>query len=160
MLYEVITNLDIVKELINNIDDINIVDNDGRSVLFYSVLKDDDSITKLLISSGIDVNILDKKRQSALFSAVVLGSDNLATIDLLIKKGAKLNIKDYSDKTLLDEILKILSLIKDSEAKLNGRYRLASSERNYLKLTGFLIENGLAIDRVDSLGKTVRNNFV
>lgn len=27
-------NLDIIKELINNIDDINIVDNDGRSVLF------------------------------------------------------------------------------------------------------------------------------
>ncbi len=148
-------NLDIIKEVINNIDDINIVDNDGRSVLFYSVLKDDDSITKFLISNGIDVNILDKKRQSALFSAVTLGADNLASIDLLIKKGAKLNIKDYSDKTLLDEILKILSLIKDSDAKLNGRYRLASIDRNYLKLTGFLIDNGLAIDRVDSLGKTV-----
>ncbi|XPV68897.1 MAG: ankyrin repeat domain-containing protein [Halarcobacter sp.] len=148
-------NLDIIKELINNIDDINIVDNDGRSVLFYSVLKDDPSITKLLISNEIDVNILDKKRQNALFPAVVLGSDNLATIDLLIKKGIKLNIKDYADKTLLDEILKVLSLVKNPDAKLNGRYRLASAERNYLKLTGFLIENGLAIDRMDSLGKTV-----
>jgi len=148
-------NIDIVKEVINNIDDVNIVDNEGRSVLFHSVLKEDDTLTKLLITNGIDVNILDKKRQNALFSAVILGSDNLATVDLLIKKGIKLNIKDYTEKTLLDEILKILSLVKDPDAKLTGRYKLASQERNYLKLTGFLIDNGLAIDRIDSLGKTI-----
>ncbi len=41
--------LNIVREIVNNIDDINIVDDNGQSVLFYSVLKEDNPITKFLI---------------------------------------------------------------------------------------------------------------
>ncbi len=151
-------NLEIIREVVNNIDDINITDNNGQTVLFYSVLKEDDSITKFLIANGADANILDKKRQSALFNAVILGAQNLSTIDLLLKNGAKLNIKDYADKTLLDEILKILAISKDeenSEKKVEDKYRLVNEDRNYIKLTGILIDHGLAIDRTDSLGKTV-----
>jgi ankyrin repeat protein len=147
--------LDIIKEVINNIDDINVVDNNGQSVLFNSVLKENDSITKFLISNEIDVNILDKKRQSALFNAVILGSKNIPTIDLLLEKGAKLNIKDYVEKTLLDEILKILSIIKNSSQKVEGKYKLANDDRKYLKLTALLIDCGLAIDRTDAQGKTI-----
>ncbi|WP_072682356.1 ankyrin repeat domain-containing protein [Arcobacter sp. LA11] len=148
-------NLSIIKEVINNIDDINIVDNNGRSALFYSVLKENDLVTKFLISNGIDINIVDKKRQSALFNAVILGSNNISIIELLLEKGIKLNIKDYAEKTILDEILKILAIVKSSDEKIEGKYRLANKERNYLKLTGLLIDNGLAIDRTDSDGKTV-----
>ena len=149
-------NLQIVREIVNNINDINIVDNTGQSALFYSVLKEEDTITKFLISNGIDINILDKKRQSALFSAVVLGAGNLPTIELLIEKGAKLNLKDYAEKTLLDEILKINAIAKNAEdQKLEGKYRFVNKERNYIKLTGLLIENGLSIDRMDSDGKTI-----
>lgn len=148
-------NLDIIREIVNNIDDINIVDNNGQSVLFDAVLKDNPDIAKFLISNGIDVNILDKKRQSALFNAVILGAQNLPVIELLLEKGAKLNIKDYSEKTILDEILKILSILKNADEKVDGKYRLVSADRNYLKLTGILIDLGLAIDRTDIDGKTV-----
>ena len=149
-------NINIVREIVNNIDDINIVDNNGQSVLFYSVLKEDDLISKFLVDNGINVNILDKKRQTALFNALVLGSKNLPTIELLLEKGAKLNVKDYSDKTLLDEILKINAIAnKPDSFKIEGKYRLAGKERNYIKLTGILIEDGLAIDRTDSQGQTV-----
>ncbi len=149
-------NLNIVREIVNNIDDINIVDDNGQSVLFYSVLKEEDSITKFLIENGINVNILDKKRQTALFNALILGSKNLATIELLLDKGVKLNIKDYADKTLLDEILKINAIAKDPDNfKIEGKYKLVEKGRNYIKLTGILIENGLAIDRIDSQGQTV-----
>lgn len=147
--------LPIIKEVINNIDDINVVDNNGQSVLFFSVLKENDILTKFLISNGIDVNILDKKRQSALFNSVILGSNNLSTIELLLEKGAKLNIKDHAEKTILDEILKILSIVKSKSEKVEGKYRLVNKDRNYLKLTGLLIDNGLAIDRIDAEGKTV-----
>lgn len=148
-------NLSIIKEVINNIEDINSVDNKGRTVLFYSVLREDDSITKFLISNGIDVNILDKKRQSALFNAVILGAKNIPTIDLLLDRGVKLNLKDFADKTLLDEMLKILSILNDPDQKIDGKYKLVSKDRNYIKLMGILIENGLAIDRTDAQGKTV-----
>ncbi len=148
-------NLEIIKEVINNIDDINIVDNNGQTVLFYSVLKENDLVTKLLISNGIDVNIADKKRQNALFNAIIIGSSAIPSIDLLLSKDIKLNIKDYAEKTLLDEILKLLLIVKKTPQKLEGKYKLVSQDRNYLKLTSFLIDNGLAINRVDSRGKTV-----
>ena len=158
-------NLAIIREIINNIEDINIVDNNGQTTLFHAVLKEDPTVAKFLISNGIDVNILDKKRQTALFNAVVLGSQNLPIIELLLEKGAKLNVKDFAEKTLLDEILKILSIVNSSQEKFEGKYRLVNKERNYLKLTGILIDLGLAIDRTDAEGKTVlykeveRKNF-
>ncbi len=148
-------NIEIIREVVNNIDDINIVDNNGQTVLFYSVLKEDDLVTKFLISNGIDVNILDKKNQSALFNAVILGSDNLPTIELLLEKGIKLNLKDHAGKTILDEILKLLATTKNENKKLENKYRHVNAKRNYLKLTGFLIDNGLAIDRIDAQGQTV-----
>ncbi|WP_320035318.1 ankyrin repeat domain-containing protein [Halarcobacter sp.] len=148
-------NLEIIKEIINNIDDINVVDNNGQSALFYAVLKEDPDVAKFLISNGIDVNILDKKRQNVLFNAVVLGAQNLSIIEILLDRGVKLNIKDYAEKTLLDEILKILAIVKNPDAKVDGKYKLVREERNYLKLTGILIDLGLAIDRVDENGKTV-----
>lgn len=158
-------NLEIIKEIVNNIDDINVVDNNGQTALFHAVLKENPDIAKFLISNGIDVNILDKKRQSVLFNAVILGAQNLNLIELILEKGAKLNIKDYAEKTLLDEILKILSIVKSPDAKIEGKYKLVNEDRNYLKLTGILIDLGLAIDRVDENGKTVlykeveRENF-
>jgi len=148
-------NLAIIREVINNIEDINVVDNNGQTVLFNAVLKEDPTIAKFLISNGIDVNVLDKKRQSALFNAVVLGAQNLGLIELLLKKDAKLNLKDYAEKTLLDEILKILAILNSKEQKNEGKYRLVNKDRNYLKLTGILIDLGLAIDRTDNEGKTV-----
>lgn len=146
--------IEIIREILNNIDDPNVVDDNGQTVLFHSVLKDKLEITRFLISNGVDVNILDKKRQNALFNAVVLGSDNFEAIELLIINEIKLNIKDFADKTLLDEILHIQTMVK-SEEPLEGKYRLANEDRNYLKLTGLLIDHGLAINRIDSQGKTV-----
>ncbi len=68
----------------------------------------------------------------------------------------KLNTKDYADKTLLDEILKINAISKKPDSsKIEGKYKLVRKDRNYIKLTGILIENGLAIDRIDSQGQTV-----
>lgn len=151
-------NLEIIREIVNNIDDINITDNNGQTVLFHSVLKENDSVTKFLIANGADVNILDKKRQNVLFNAIILGDKNLPIIDLLLQEGTKLNIKDYADKSLLDEILKILAISNDeenTERKIEEKYRLVSKDRNYIKLTGILIENGLAINRTDAQGKTV-----
>lgn len=148
-------NLEIIKELVHNVDDLNITDSNGQTVLFHSVLKDDDRVTKFLVSNAIDVNVLDNKRQNALFNAVVLGAKSIPSIEALLEAGVKLNIKDNKDKTLLDEILKILAIAKKSDAKVEGKYRFVNEDRNYLKLTSFLIDNGLAIDRVDSQGKTV-----
>lgn len=147
--------LNILNHIINNIDDINTVDNKGRTALFIAVLKENSEAAKFLITHGIDINITDKKRQNVLFNAVILGSKNLDLIELMIDKKIKLNVKDNSENTLLDEILKIDAISKDLNSEYDNKYRLVNENRNYLKLTTILIDHGLAVDRRDESGKTV-----
>lgn len=159
-------NLEIVQEILLNIDDPNITDKSGQSVLFHAALKEDTEILKYLISYGMDINLTDDKRQNILFNLVLFGADNIEIIEDLIEKGIKLNLKDNSDKTLLDEILHILSLIKNPNTKRARKYDIIDQRRNYLKLTTILIEHGLAVNRKDEQGKTVlyrevkRKNYV
>lgn len=158
--------LEIIKEILNNVEDPNIVDSNGQSILFHAALLEDPTIMKFLIDYGLNINLTDDKRQNVLFNASLMGADNIEVIEMLIEKGIKLNVKDNTDKTLLDEILKILSLLRTPNAKRAKKYNLIHQKRNYLKLTTILIENGLAVNRRDEHGKTVlykevkRKNFV
>ena len=158
--------LEIVKEVLLNIDDGNITDRHGRSILFYAAIKDDPAILNFLIDYGLDINLTDAKRQNILFTLVLFGADRIDVIEKLIERDIKLNIKDSSDHTILDEILHILSLIRDPKAKRARRYNVIHQKRNYLKLTTLLIEHGLAVNRRDEQGKTVlyrevkRKNYV
>ncbi|MEA1913779.1 MAG: ankyrin repeat domain-containing protein [Campylobacterota bacterium] len=147
--------IDILREILNNTEDINIVDDHGQTALFNAVLQENSDVANFLISNGINIHINDENRQNIMFNAVLLGSNNLKTIEILIQKGIKLNQKDAFDKTILDEILKIISILKDEFAMAEGKYKLIEEKRNYIKLTTILIEHGLAINRTDAQGKTV-----
>ena len=148
-------NLDIIKDVINHVDNPNVTDSNGQSVLYNAALNENSELAKFLIKNGLDVNHTDNNRQNILFNAVILGAQNIDFIELLLKKGLKINQKDNDDKTILDELLKILGILNGSDSEPEGKYKLVSEERNYLKLTAILMEHGLAIDREDSEGKTV-----
>lgn len=148
-------NLDVVKDVLDRTPIANIVDNNGQSVIFEAVLSENTQIPKYLIEQGLDVTLSDNNRQNVLFNAVILGAKNIEIIDLLVKHGARLNQKDKDDRTLLDEILYIVSLTSDVFAKVEGKYKLVRKDRDYLALTAALIEMGLAVDRTDKDGKTV-----
>ncbi|MCK9337550.1 MAG: ankyrin repeat domain-containing protein [Arcobacteraceae bacterium] len=148
-------NLELVQDTLDRTPSANAVDINGQSAIFEAVLSENTQIPKYMIEQGLDVSISDKNRQNALFNAVILGSKNIEVIELLIKNGARLNQKDKDDRTLLDEILYILSLTLDLFAKVEGKYKLVRRDRNYLALTSSLIEMGLAVDRTDKDGKTL-----
>ncbi|AXX93535.1 hypothetical protein CPU12_12835 [Malaciobacter molluscorum LMG 25693] len=148
-------NLKIIREVLNNIENPNIVDENGQTVLFNAVLKESPEVAKFLVMNGIDIHITDDNRENVLFNAVVMGASNIEIIELLLEKGIKLNIKNINNETVLDEILKILSILKDPKQDAEGRYKLVNETRDYLKLTTILIEHGLAVNRVDNSGKTV-----
>lgn len=156
-------NLEIVKEILNNIEDINVLDSERKSILFHAVFKEDTEITKYLINFGVDVNIVDINKQNILFNAIVMGSSNLDVIELLVDYEIKLNVKDVMGKTILDELLKILTILKNikpDDKKLKNKYRFVNHDRNYLKLTKTLVDSGLAIDRVYDNGKTLLSKEV
>ncbi|MFA6788548.1 MAG: ankyrin repeat domain-containing protein [Arcobacteraceae bacterium] len=150
-------NLEIVKEVIHEFseEDLNSVDVDGRTALFYAVLKEDPTIAKMLINYGSDVNIVDVREQNVLFNAVILGAQNSEVVELLIKKGINLEHEDKAGFTILDEFLKLLEICKNPVDDINSKYRFVNVERNYLRLMSVLIENGLKINQPDKMGKTV-----
>ncbi|RXJ85588.1 ankyrin repeat domain-containing protein [Arcobacter sp. CECT 8985] len=147
-------NLNIVREVMNNIDDPNVLDNNGQTALFYAALKSSPEVAKFLVLNGCDIHITDDHRENVLFNAVIMGASNIELIELLLEKGIKLNIKNLDNETILDEILKIISLLKDPKQNREGRYKLINKNYDYLKLTSVLIEHGLAVNRIDKSGKT------
>lgn len=153
-------NLQIIKEVINNIDDLNIRDHENKTALFEAVLQDDPQITHALLSHGMDVNAIDDKKQNALFPAIVKGSDNTKILDILLTRGARPNQVDSNGKSLIDHLLELKDLQKDTNAHLEGVYKLVNSNRNYLLVARQLVENGLAIDKVGSDGKTLLSREV
>lgn len=150
-------NLEIVKEVVHEFseEDLNSIDVEGRTALFYAVLKEETAIAKMLIDYGSDVNILDSKEQNALFNAIILGAQNSEIVELLIKKGINLEQEDKVGFTVLDEILKLLDICKNPVDDITSKYRFVNHERNYLRLMSVLIDNGLKINRPDKEGKTV-----
>lgn len=148
-------NLNILKDVINNINNINILDENHRTALFYAVLKDDSALATELVLHGINVNFLDKDGQNVLFNAILQGAKNLSLIELLIKKGINLNVVDNHHKTVINELLYIFDLQKDSSVELTGKYKIITPDKDYMPLAFLFIEQGIEIDKVDEYGKTI-----
>ena len=147
-------NLTILKDVINNINNINTLDENHRTALFRAVLKDDSSIATELVLHGINVNFLDKDGQNVLFNAILQGTKNLSLIELLIKKGINLNVVDNHHKSIINELLYIFDLQKNSSIELEGKYKIITPEKEYMPLAFLFIEQGIEIDKVDEYGKT------
>lgn len=147
-------NLVILKDVINNINNINVLDENHQTALFRAVLKDDISLAMELILHGINVNFLDKDGQNVLFNAILQGVKNLPLIELLIKKGINLNVVDNYHKNIINELLYVFDLQKNSPIELEGKYKIITSEKEYMPLAFLFIEQGIEIDKIDEYGKT------
>lgn len=88
-----------VQSLISQGDDINALDNRGRSPLVYAIKKGHDNIARHLLDSGASYEIPDKKRATALFHAVKHRRWEL--VDHLIDIGANINIRDTKNRSLI-----------------------------------------------------------
>lgn len=147
-------NLQILNEIIDNIKTLNTIDQNHQSALFHAVLKEDIALARALIKGGIDINIIDKFGQNVLFNAILQGSNNLEILALLIQKDIDINIIDKENRNILDEILYINDLQNSDEKELHDKYRLITKNKEYLKITHLLIENGLEIDKHDNNDRT------
>lgn len=108
-------NIDKIKELLKDTDQINSIDKTGCSPLIYSIQKNRLHISKLLINSGADIHYRHlNKRNKSEYDALRYAIDarNMKAIELLVDSGANLN-GEYGDKNLLT-ILFLEMLFKDS----------------------------------------------
>ena len=146
--------INILKDVVNNVDSLNILDENYQTALFKAVLKENIEIPKLLILNGINVNFLDKNGQNVLFNAILQGASNIPIIELLMKKNLNLNIVDNNNKNIIDELLYIHDLQKNTSKELDGKYKLITAEKEYLPLALMFINNGLDIDKIHEDGTT------
>jgi ankyrin repeat protein len=84
-------NIDIVRYIIQNIDDVNGTTKDG-SPLMASAVKGYNAISELLIAAGADVNLQDANQTTALHYAVMFKNYDLVL--MLLEAGANPNHKN------------------------------------------------------------------
>ena len=79
---------------------INKLNNNGLSLLHYSVIKNNKKITELLLNNGADVNIKSSKMKRTPLHLAYMYQNNASDeiINLLIKYGAKDDILDSNNK--------------------------------------------------------------
>jgi len=110
-------NLDVVQKLIEYDADVDAVDEDGWTPLYWASMGDhfkDGSVLRLLLGHGADINAQDEEGRTPLISASNNG--RLEIVRLLLKSGADVEVKDNMGKTALqvateegyDEIAKLL----------------------------------------------------
>ncbi|MEA3499327.1 MAG: ankyrin repeat domain-containing protein [Campylobacterota bacterium] len=96
-------NLSVIKTIIEYAnEDINQVDEHGRSLLQDAIILGNNDVAQLLIENSIDLNIRDNNNRNVVFDAIAYGDDNM--IDNIISKdGVDLNIIDSNGDTILHD---------------------------------------------------------
>ena len=146
--------LSILKDIVNNTNNLNVLDENHQTALFHAVLKDDPALATELVLHGININFLDKDGQNVLFNALLQGAKNFSLIELLIKKGININIVDNHGRGVIDELLYIFDLQKNSYKELEGKYEIVTGDKDYLSLALLFIEHGLEVDILHADGRT------
>lgn len=78
---------------------LEMLDKDGRSPLFYSLLLDNTDLLNRLIQAGANINQQDKQGWTTLHHAVQ--RHNLPAVEILLQSGVDLEIKDLYGNTPL-----------------------------------------------------------
>lgn len=102
----------IVELLIKLGEDVNAVNNKGKTVLHYASRNDQPEIVSLLLENGASVNVVDKLGRTPLYFAV--SRDSEKPVELLVKNKANVNIAEKHGKTPLHEGKLCNSLIFNS----------------------------------------------
>ncbi|WP_425384463.1 ankyrin repeat domain-containing protein [Wolbachia endosymbiont (group B) of Eupithecia inturbata] len=77
--------------------DVNVIDKNGCTALYYPALYGFKEVVEVLIGAGADVNVRDKSGYTALHFAAYT-----EIVEVLLKEGAKVNAVDKDGKTPLD----------------------------------------------------------
>lgn len=97
---------DIIKWLLENDANIDLQDKNGYTALHFSSQEGNIDSTKLLLSNDANPNIQDIHGNTPAWVAIMnwKGGANFDTLDLLIKNGADLTLKNNANRSALDLI--------------------------------------------------------
>lgn len=123
-------NFNIIKLLLDYGANINRMDAEGKTPLFYAIEKNDVKLVKFLLENGADFNIKDKYVEYSLTNFIE--KNNIELLKLLIEYGVDINFKSTSGKASLFTALK----------------------NNDIEIVKLLIDNGVDVNVKNNEGKT------
>ena len=151
-----------VKKLLPKINNINAVDNNGRTPLMIAVFRDQGAIVKILLENGAQVNFQDNKGETALMYSVLINNEDIAR--LLIKKGANVHLYSRLGSTALTlaayyNRLGMIKLLVAQGAKINVKMKdgstplIKAAYRGNDRICDLLLSQGADINDTDNNGR-------
>ncbi|MGB3751859.1 MAG: ankyrin repeat domain-containing protein [Arcobacteraceae bacterium] len=164
--------------------DLNLLDEDGNSIMHnIEVIKDDNIARKLLIA-GVDPTIKNKKGESYLLNTALRGIKGEELVDIALENGADVNKKTKNDQTILMEIIALSSslsvdeknrresLLRISKKMIQHGGNINAIEKNHesglfnairlcdYDLVSFLLSGGINPNIINDDGDTVLNLII
>jgi ankyrin repeat protein len=141
------SNYEITEILLEYGANVNIMDNNCLTPLYFALNGRNLEIIKLLIKNGADINISDKDNISPLHISIRINRKDIT--EILINNGANINAIDRDHKTPL-----YYACNKDNiyYYALNMKYNLGKYE---IKIVEYLLQNGADPSIPDKNGNTV-----
>ena len=150
--------IDMATKLVQNGIDINAINNQGETVLFDAVRKNDTEAVAFLLKDGIDVNKRNKRFETALSIAVLKGIEALDIILLLMDYDASITIKIKDLKTIL-EVLNDIILHTHGNHSMENQNLLAQIDidngRYLIVLRDILSKTKIKLDYNDFAGNPI-----
>lgn len=164
--------------------ELNLLDEDGNSIMHHvEVIKDDDVAKKLLIA-GADPTLKNKNGESFLLTTALRGASGEELIDIALENGADVNSPTANDNTILMELIAIssnlsvdekdrrASLLRTSRKMLKHGGNINAIEKNNesglfnairladYDLVSFLLAGGIDPNVISDTGDTVLNLII
>ena len=92
----------VIEEFTRKKADIDYIDKDGKSALFWACHKNQEEIIEVLLNANADPNICSDKENSPLMEASERGHSNI--VRKLLKKKADVNLQDYDADSVSETI--------------------------------------------------------
>lgn len=128
------TTVNMAKLFVDNGADINVVDTQGKTILFTAASTGNEELVKYLIDSGVDAKNCDKFGRSAAWDAV----NHVSVLDILSQRGVDLGQRDKDGSTIMHYLL-------------STSMRFVKNKHNVLQ---YLLNKGLDVNAQDGNSDT------
>jgi len=164
--------------------ELNLLDEEGNSIMHHVEVVKDDDVAKQLLIAGADPTIKNAKGESFLLTTALRGASGEELIDIALENGADVNSPTANDNTILMELIAIssnlsvdekdrrASLLKTSRKMLKHGGNINAIEKNNesglfnamrlcdYDLVSFLLAGGIDPNIISDTGDTVLNLII
>jgi ankyrin repeat protein len=151
---------------------INSVDRNGASAVFYATQNKNDHLLKYLVGAGAETMITDNSKRSLLHYAA--GANNLEAVLIFLQKGVDPKWKDNFERDALtsylrntdEENIEIVKALINSGADVNSRDidrgtpLIYAAKNNFYEITKILLEKKASTIAKDHAGKTALDHVI